>query len=511
MGFFIEVFMKNTINVIFFIGIIVITQFLLTDYINYSPVKYLSIFLSVSVVLIGAVIFLENRNPSQTVAWLVILASVPYLGFVFYLLFGRYYRKERKIRRKYTSIPESFTQLESAYSATLAFSKEFSDDKLKMMYFAKNISNSPISFATDSDVLTNGEQTFDSILEALRNAKHHIHLEYYIVRNDGLGNQIKDLLIEKAREGVEVRFLIDDVGSVLLSKRYIKALKDAGVRVRFFNEVRIPLFNNKLNFRNHRKIVIVDGHIGFVGGLNIGDEYLSKSIEYGFWRDTHLKIIGESVGVLQLIFLQDWYYMTKEVLSILEYLPITTESQVKNGGVQIIAGGPDNRETVIKDLYFSMITTASTSVWIASPYFIPDADITTALKIAARSGVDVRLLVPNKADHHVVFYASRSYFEEFLEAGVKIYEYQKGFMHSKFVIIDGEVASIGTANMDMRSFHLNFEVNACLYKTDSVNKLGSDYLEDISNSVELNLDGFGERSFIIRIVESLARLVSPLL
>lgn len=503
--------MKNTFNVILFIGIIIITQFLLTDYVNYSPVKYLSIFLSVTVVLIGTVIFLENRNPSQTVAWLVILATVPYLGFIFYLLFGRFYRKERKIRKKYTSIPESFTQLESAYSATLAFSKEFSDEKLKLMNFAKKISNSPISFATDSEVLTNGDKTFSAILEAMNNAKHHIHLEYYIVRNDGLGNQIKDTLIKKVKEGVEVRFLIDDVGSVSLSKDYIGAMIKAGVQVRYFNEVHVPLFNNKLNFRNHRKIVVVDGQVGFVGGLNIGDEYLGKSEEYGFWRDTHLKVSGESVGALQLIFLQDWYYMTKEEFKIQNYLPIPSESHVENGGVQIISGGPDNRQTVIKDLYFSMITSASKTVWIASPYFIPDADIASAIKIAARSGIDVRLLVPQKADHRIVFYASHSYFEEFLEAGVKIFEYTKGFMHSKLVIIDGEVASIGTANMDMRSFHLNFEVTACLYKTNSVKELENDYLNDISVSNQLMLEKFENRSFIIRIIESLARLVSPLL
>lgn len=503
--------MKNTFNVVLFIGIIIITQFLLTDYISYSPVKYLSIFLSVTVVLIGTVIFLENRNPSQTVAWLVILATVPYLGFVFYLLFGRFYRKERKIRKKYTSIPESFTHLESAYSATLAFSKEFSHEKLKLMHFAKNISSSPISFATDTEVLTNGDRTFSAIIDAMNNAKHHIHLEYYIVRNDGLGEQIKDLLIKKVKEGVEVRFLIDDVGSVTLTKNYLVSLQNAGVKVRFFNEVHIPLFNNKLNFRNHRKIVVVDGQIGFVGGLNIGDEYLGKNETYGFWRDTHLKVVGESAGALQLIFFQDWYYMTKEELDIQQYLPIPPENQVENGGVQIISGGPDNRHTVIKDLYFSMITSASSSVWIASPYFIPDADIASAIKIAARSGVDVRLLVPNKADHKIVFYASHSYFEEFLEAGVKIFEYTKGFMHSKLVIIDGEIASIGTANMDMRSFHLNFEVNACLYKTNSVKELVNDYLNDISDSNQIILETFENRSFVTRIVESLARLVSPLL
>ena len=255
---------------------------------------------------------------------------------------------------------------------------------------------------------------------------------------------------------------------------------------------------------------MIDGSIGFVGGLNIGDEYLGLNSSFGFWRDTHLMLKGEGVRSLQLIFLQDWYYMTNESLLTPEYLsPILEEN--RHGGVQLIAGGPDNEWSAIKNIFFAMITSAKDSVWIASPYFIPDEDIFSALKIAALSGVDVRLLVPNKPDKRIVFHASRSYFPDLLDAGMKIYEYEKGFMHSKIVIVDEELASIGTSNMDMRSFHLNFEVNAFLYRTKSMEKLVKEYLNDLQDSTEIDRMLFKKRHFGYRLLESTSRLLSPLL
>ena len=250
-----------------------------------------------------------------------------------------------------------------------------------------------------------------------------------------LVSRLKRVLIEKAREGVKIRFLYDAVGSWRLSTEYIRDLTTEGIEIIPFGPVKLPFLNSKFNFRNHRKIIVIDGSIGFVGGLNIGDEYLGLNSSFGFWRDTHLKLKGEGVRSLQLIFLQDWYYMTNESLLTPEYLsPILEEN--RHGGVQLIAGGPDNEWSAIKNIFFAMITSAKDSVWIASPYFIPDEDIFSALKIAALSGVDVRLLVPNKPDKRIVFHASRSYFPDLLEAGIKIYEYEKGFMHSKIVIVD---------------------------------------------------------------------------
>jgi cardiolipin synthase len=255
---------------------------------------------------------------------------------------------------------------------------------------------------------------------------------------------------------------------------------------------------------------VIDGTVGFVGGLNIGDEYLGRVKEIGFWRDTHLMLRGEAVRSLQLIFLQDWYYMTNHSFLTAEYLSPQFDDQ-DHGGVQLIAGGPDREWSVIKNIFFSMIASAKNTVWIASPYFIPDEDIFSALKVAALSGIDVRLLVPNRPDKRIVFHASRSYFPELLEAGVKVYEYSRGFMHSKIIIVDHELASIGTSNMDMRSFHLNFEVNAFLYRTGSTQKLVDEYINDLQFSKQLDLESFGKRHIGLRLLESTSRLLSPLL
>ncbi|NQD52549.1 cardiolipin synthase, partial [Bacillus altitudinis] len=251
--------------------------------------------------------------------------------------------------------------------------------------------------------------------------------------------------------------------------------------------------------------------VGFVGGLNIGDEYMGRSRQYGFWRDTHLMIKGEAVRDLQQIFMQDWYYMTNERCSGVDYFKDFSHMESRAEGVQMIAGGPDKQWEVIKNLFFSMIISAKKSIWIASPYFVPDDDILSALKIAALSGVDVRIIAPKNPDKRIVFHASRSYFPELLEAGAKVYEYDQGFMHSKFIIVDSELASIGTANMDMRSFHLNFEVNAFLYKTKSTEKLVNDFLGDLEQSHEIVPEEFAKRPLRVRLFESTARLLSPLL
>jgi len=471
----------------------------------------ISLIISLSVIFIGFVIFFENRHPTQTLTWLVVLGSFPIVGFIFYLLFGRNYRKERIYRKKYFLDKEAFIKIEREIKiGTIRKFNALEAHQRNLFRLAERLGNSPISFGTITKILTDGEETFSSIMEELQKAKHHIHLEYYILRNDQIGQDIKKVLISKARNGVKVRVLYDAVGSWKLSKKYILELREAGVEVVAFGPVKLPFLNSKFNFRNHRKIIVIDGSVGYVGGLNIGDEYLGRNESIGFWRDTHLYVRGEAVRSLQLIFLQDWYYMTNDSFLTEEYLTPTTEED-SHGGVQLIAGGPDNEWSVIKNIFFSMITSATESIWIATPYFIPDEDIFSALKIAALSGIDVRILMPNKPDKRIVFHASRSYFPDLLEAGAKIYEYNKGFMHSKIIIVDGQIASIGTCNMDMRSFHLNFEVSAFLYKTRSTQKLVEDFQKDIDCATELELTAFQKRHLGYKILESTSRLLSPLL
>jgi len=503
--------LKNTVRVILFLLVLSVLLFFFKEQLASGIFGILSVLVTLSVIFISFVIFFENRHPTQTITWLVVLGSFPLVGFIFYLLFGRNYRKEKMFRKKYFLDKQAFLTVEGDEDPR-------NDEKIrllgehqgKLFTLAQKLGNSPISFDTATKILTNGEETFQQIIEQLKRARHHIHLEYYIVRHDHIGQEIKNILIEKVRQGVKVRFLYDAVGSWQLSNSYINELKNEGIEMVTFGPVKLPFLNNKFNFRNHRKMIIIDGSIGFVGGLNIGDEYLGRNKHIGFWRDTHLMLRGEAVRTLQLIFLQDWYYMTNHSFLTAEYLSPQNDDE-SHGGVQLIAGGPDNEWSVIKNIFFSMIASAEKSVWIASPYFIPDEDIFSAIKVAALSGIDVRLLVPNKPDKRIVFHASRSYFPELLDAGVKVYEYQRGFMHSKIVIVDHELASIGTSNMDMRSFHLNFEVNAFLFRTKSTQKLVEEYLNDLEFSKQLDKATFHDRHLGFKVLESTARLLSPLL
>ncbi|CAH0344489.1 cardiolipin synthase [Bacillus sp. CECT 9360] len=502
--------MKTGIRVLLLVIILSGLWFLFRETSRGDILGFFSILLTLSLVIIGVIIFLENRHPSQTITWLVVFGAFPLFGFILYFLFGRNYRKERMYRKKYFLDKEAYLRINGEHDGNSDRMLEMGDHQQKLFKLAQRIGNSPISFGTETKILTNGNETFSHILEELKKANHHIHMEYYIVRHDNIGMDIKKVLIAKAKQGVKVRFLYDSVGSWQLSREYIQDLKNAGVEMVEFGPVRLPFLNNKFNFRNHRKIIVIDGSVAFMGGLNIGDEYLGRDEHFGFWRDTHLMLKGEAVRTLQLIFLQDWYYSTDHSFLTDEYLsPIPIVHN--HGGVQMIAGGPDNEWTVIKNIFFSMISSAKESVWIASPYFIPDEDIFQALKIAALSGLDVRLLVPKNPDKRIVFHASRSYFPELLEAGVRVFEYKNGFMHSKIVIVDNELASIGTSNMDMRSFHLNFEVNAFLYKTRSTQKLVNDYLQDIMESRELHLETFSKRNIGLKVIESTCRLLSPLL
>ncbi|TFB22014.1 cardiolipin synthase [Filobacillus milosensis] len=469
-----------------------------------------SVFLSISAVLIGFIIFIENRNPSQTLNWLLVFALFPVLGFFFYLIFGRNYKKKKRFKEKQEVDEAAFNRVEGHRTFDENELNQMGDHQKMLFRLAQHLGNSPISFNTETKVLTNGKETFPAILDALEKAEHHIHMEYYIFRDDELGNQFKEVLTRKAKSGVEVRLLYDAVGSWKLSDRFKSELDKAGVQFKAFSPVRMPFIGNRINFRNHRKIVVIDGKIGFVGGLNIGDEYLGKVPAFGNWRDTHLFVRGEAVRSLQTIFLQDWNYETGEYLLKPDYLsPEIIDDHF--GGVQMVTSGPDNQWEAIKKLYFSMIISAKKSIWIASPYFIPDDDILTAMKVASLSGVDVRLLMPRRPDKRIVFHASRSYFPELMEAGVRIFEYEDGFMHSKVVIVDHELASIGTSNMDMRSFHLNFEVNAFLFRTESTNKLVEDFKEDFLKSREIEPERFKSRSIFLRVMESLFRLLSPLL
>lgn len=497
--------MKNRLNVLLFLLILSTGLYLTRSFWQGWIVGAFSVLITITVVFIGIVIFLENRHPTKTLTWLMVLAVFPVVGFIFYLMFGQNHRKSKTFMKKALSDEEAFEKIEGNRQLNEEQLQKMGGHQQLLFRLAHRLANNPISFSTNTKVLTDGKETFAHIKQALRMATHHIHLEYYIVRDDEIGQEIKEILMQKAKEGIHVRFLYDGVGSWKLSKSYIQDLKQAGVEIVPFAPVKLPFINHTINYRNHRKIIVIDGTVGFVGGLNIGDEYLGKDPYFGFWRDTHLYVRGEAVRTLQLIFLRDWAHETGETILKPSYLSPALTNMKDDGGVQMIASGPDTRWEINKKLFFSMITSAKKSIWITSPYFIPDEDILSALKIAALSGIDVRILVPNRPDKRIVFHASRSYFPELLEAGVKVYEYTRGFLHSKIIIVDNEIASIGTSNMDMRSFHLNFEVNAFLYRTKSVTTLVSDFVYDLEHTNQIRFEQFRNRAWYYRVLESTCR------
>ncbi|MEN2258993.1 cardiolipin synthase [Paraclostridium benzoelyticum] len=340
-----------------------------------------------------------------------------------------------------------------------------------------------------------------------------MHIEFYIFKDDGIGNEILDILIEKLSEGVEVRLLYDTVGSRLLSEKGIQKLRKSGGKIGAFFPSFLKIINFNLNFRNHRKIVVIDGEVGFVGGFNVGDEYLGKDPKFGYWRDTHTKIVGSAVNDLNLRFMMDWRYTTHEDISFTKYLNDDINPYNGNVGIQIVNSGPDLSEIdEIKYGYLKMIQKAKKYLYIQSPYLILNSSLLDALKIACLSGVDVRIMIPSKPDHPFVYWASYSYAGELLKFGAKIYTYDKNaFLHSKTVVIDDSICSIGTANMDIRSFELNFEVNAFMYCSDVAIKQKEIFEEDIEKCVQVTQEMYDNRSRVIQFKESISRLLSPVL
>lgn len=463
-------------------------------------------------VMVSVVIFLENKNPAKTLSWLLVLSLLPVVGFVFYVLFGHNYRNKFRSRKKgalsRTKLDQTATIQKEMIDYIDLFGSNDSYVNNRLINLLLKNSNAPFSVNNWVEILTNGEATYSSMIQAMEQATRHIHFEFFIIRNDVIGNQIKELLMRKAREGVKVRIIYDSVGCWKLGERFKEELIGAGCEMVPFFPVVFPVLSRELNYRNHRKIIVVDGHVGFVGGLNIGDEYLGKHKQLGFWRDTHLKVLGESVYSLQDIFLSDWHFLTKQVLEEGEMFP-----KFGNCGtttMQIAASGPDSDWKALLQAYFTMIATAEDRIWITTPYLVPEESIKMGLITAALSGVDVKIIIPSKPDHFFVYWASQDNIQELLEAGVKIYRYQKGFIHSKIVMVDGIGASVGTANLDIRSLEINFEVNAFVYDREVVKRLEHDFYQDLEDSVAVTLEAFKERPKWQKVLEALGRLVSPI-
>ncbi|MDD4143585.1 MAG: cardiolipin synthase [Prolixibacteraceae bacterium] len=462
---------------------------------------------------VAILIIWEKRSPYKTAAWILVLLLLPLFGVVFYLFFGQEFRKRKLYSRKGIKSLARLRMLSShqlkQFEQSILKTESKVREKENLIRLLLNNSNSLLTTGNRLKILEGGPDTFDAIFNAIKEAKFHIHIEYYIIANDKLGEKLKTLLIEKSNEGVEVRIIIDDVGSWGLDKKYISELKKNGIEIYSFMEVRFPRLTSRVNFRNHRKIIVVDGRIGFTGGINIADRYVEGIKDIGPWRDLHLQIEGEAVLSLQVIFSADWFFVINENLSGKKYFP----APMSYAGipVQITASGPDSDWETISQAFFAAIAGAKRKVYIVTPYLMPPIQIINALITTALSNVDVRIIIPGKSDAIIPRWSSFSYIEQLLEAGIKIYFYKSGFIHSKYIIVDDIFSSIGTTNLDFRSLETNFEVNAFIYDEEFTKQVTQIFKADMHNSREVKLSEWSKRPWNVKLRESLAHIVSLML
>jgi cardiolipin synthase len=453
-----------------------------------------------------AVVLLENKNPVRTVAWVLLLLFLPYFGLLLYLVFGRSFKRQSRLSRKMHT--QLINQTQNARNHLEPVNDSLLESYQPLIKLLEKTGAAPLSTNHSVDIYTDGKTLLADMLKDIEQAKHHIHAEYYILESDETGDAFKNALIKKAQEGVKVRLIYDDLGSWYLKRSAIREMKKAGIRLFSFFKIRFPYFTTKLNYRNHRKIVIIDGKVGYLGGFNIADRY-TKGLDWGVWRDTHIRVHGNSVINLQNIFRADWSYMTKRVFKSDAYFPVS--STPNNYFMQIVGSGPDLDWQTIMQGYLHAIMHAKKYIYIQTPYFLPNESIANAIEMASLRGVDVRLMIPFRSDERIAFEASISYMENILKSGVKVLQYQNGFIHSKTMVIDGELSVVGTANMDLRSFEQNFEVNAFIYSPEKANELTSIFLNDAKSCKKLSYWRWKKRPMWRKMLQSIARLLSPAL
>lgn len=472
----------------------------------------------INMILSVLIIFFQRRNPTTVWAWLLLLYFIPVLGFLLYLVLGQNFRKERMFKMKEIEGEVKYAvrrQEESIYRKKLKLRDPELECFKQLILYNLNEGQAVLTDNNDICIYTDGREKFRALIKEMEQARNYIHMQYYIIRDDELWKEIEEVLIKKAGQGVEVRILFDSMGC--RGRRGMagadwERLRKAGIRAAEFFPAVFGKLQLRINYRNHRKIVVIDGRLGFVGGFNIGREYLGLDGKFGYWRDTHICIEGSAVTSLAVRFVLDWNYAAGENLFLRDRL-FEIPEYVRNGKelVQIVSSGPDSKSPVIRDNYLRLIHMAKKNIYIQTPYFIPDNDIRDALVIAAKSGVDVRIMIPCKPDHMFVYWATCSYIGELVEAGARCYTYDNGFLHTKCLCTDGLAACIGTANMDIRSFSLNFEVNAVIYSKETARRLEDTFIRDLENCTLITKKMYEQRGLLVRIKEQFCRLLSPVL
>lgn len=470
--------------------------------------------LFVNILLSIIVVFFQRKEPKSTWAWLLILYAIPIVGFIIYLLAGTDIHKSKMFRTKEIEdqLQEAIRQqeysirnkeMENTYPDITGYSD--------LIYYNLESAGAVLTDDNDIQVYTDGHKKFQALIEDIKNAKQSIHMQYYIIKNDQVFGAIKEVLIQKAKEGVEVRLLFDAMGCRSVKKSYWKKLTREGVQIAVFFPAMFKRLHLRVNYRNHRKIVVIDGKIGYVGGFNVAKEYLGLDPKFGYWRDTHMRFEGSAAFQLQVRFVLDWNYVTRENLFSRNVYFVLPEGRPGNCEAQIISSGPDSALQNIRNNYLRLICKAEKSIYIQTPYFIPDESLLNALIVAVYSGVEVNVMIPCKPDHLFVYWATYSYIGDLVAAGARCFTYDNGFLHAKGMIVDSKVCCYGTANMDIRSFQLNFEVNAIIYNENFSKKMEDIFKEDLKLSTQITKELYGKRSLLIRLKEQFSRLLSPLL
>lgn len=471
-------------------------------------VNYVAVFLTIVHIL------RTRRDPRGMTAWILAMLLLPLIGLLLFLLVGRMpmERKIKKRRRRRRRIEEGLDKrmavLNESHDVRDAVS-EIDRDQRNLMDLATRLAGAVVTAGNQVDIRYDGQKAFLELSLYLESAKSHIHMMYYIYADDETGNAMSDLLIKKAQQGVEVRLLLDAVGCWSLSRHHVQRLKKGGVEVAFFLPWKPTRRRFQLNCRNHRKLCVIDGKLAFAGSKNIGDEYAGRKAKYGPWRDTNLTMRGPCVTQFQEVFAEDWHFATKQDLTSDRYFPPPTA--IGNHSVQIVASGPDDHAHVLHHLLYAAVSDASHTIDIMTPYFVPDQAMILALTSAAYRKVRVRLLLPSHTDSKMVLWAGRSFYEELLGAGIEVYEYGAGMLHSKVAVVDRRWSLVGSANMDVRSFRINFEMTMLLYDGELSQELHNDFATLLADAKRVTLKDVKRWPLGSQLAAGAARLATPML
>lgn len=468
----------------------------------------------INIIISLVIVFLDRKNPSATLAWIMVLFLVPGFGILLYFAFSQNISRQKIFTMSYNEELLLTTSLKHQNQAIENGKFVFENDVAKKWQdlIKMNQVYSAAYFTQDNDIqyFSDGEEKMRSLFTDIKNAKESINIEYFILKHDIVGDSLLNALIEKAKEGVKVRLLVDALGSWSINKNLVNELVNAGGSYAEFFPTKWKFFNTKINYRNHRKLAIIDDDIGYIGGFNIAREYVGLKRKFGYWRDAHIRIRGGSVCDINARFLLDWRSATKEKINMenVFFEPKNTPGSI---GVQIVSSGPDEVLEQIKRGLLKMITSAKKNIYIQTPYFVPDVTILECLKMAAQSGVDVNIMIPCIPDHMFVYWATYSYVSEIMKAGGKVYIYDNGFLHAKTMAVDDEVCTVGSANFDIRSFKLNFEANAFIFDEQFTKKVVDSFKEDINLSHMLTKELYAQRVVWIKIKEAFSRVLSDIL